>query len=112
MFHIEHIDYVGVWGSIYSGCMFVTYPYDECWDRNCPLIARQAVLGRREHGTIVVDGSSEGSRSGERVLVGLHHFSRELISVLDSLHAENTFARSLRRYQFGAKIGWKNSSKV
>ena len=65
--------------------MFVVYPYDESWDRNFPLVTRQAVLGRREHGTIVVNGSSEGSWPGERVLVGLHHFSRELISVIDSL---------------------------
>ena len=46
MFHIEHIDYVGVWGSIYSVCMFVTYPYDESWDRNCYVPICQSDSGK------------------------------------------------------------------
>ena len=95
--------------------MFVMYPCDECWDRNCPLLARQAVYGRGEHGTIVVNGSSEGSRSGEPALVGLHHFNRELITVLDSLRqatCRTHVARPLRRNLFGSKIGRKNFARV
>ena len=66
----------------------MTCSYDEGWDRNGPFLTRQALLGRGEHGSVVVDGSSESSRFGECVLVGLHHLSWELIPVLDSLQTE------------------------